>query len=104
MAARHVTRQHRLSHRELYNLEEITEPIDPHDAARQLDDERRLALLHELIGRLKPLDRQIVLLYLDDLDTTQISEVTGLAENHVGVKIHRAKRLLVQLYEGTSHD
>ena len=100
MAARHVTRQHRLSHRELLNLEEITEPIDPHDAARQLDDEQRLALLNKLIGQLKPLDRQIVLLYLDGLDSAQIGEVTGLSVSHVGVKIHRAKRLLVQLYEG----
>ncbi|WP_129642985.1 RNA polymerase sigma factor [Peristeroidobacter agariperforans] len=100
MAARHVTRRQRLSHRELCNLEEIIEPIDPHDAARQLDDEQRLGLLNTLIGQLKPLDRQIVLLYLDDLDTAQISEVTGLSMSHVGVKIHRAKRLLVQLYEG----
>lgn len=104
MAARHVARQHRLTRRELHNLEEISEPSDPHDATLVLDDEQRLALLHRLIEQLKPMDRQIVLLYLDDLDAAQISEVTGLAVNHVGVKIHRAKRILVRLYQGHHHD
>lgn len=104
IAARHVTRQHRIAWRELQTLEEITEPVDPHDATTELDDSKRLDLLHELIGKLKPIDRQIVLLYLDDLDIGQISEVTGLSANHIAVKIYRAKQLLLQLYRGLSHD
>lgn len=104
IAARHVSRQHRLALRELQTLEEISEPVDPHDAVAQLDDAKRLELLHELIGKLKPIDRQIVLLYLDGMDTPQISEVTGLATNHIAVKIHRAKRLLAQLYRGLGHE
>jgi RNA polymerase sigma-70 factor (ECF subfamily) len=104
IAARHVSRQHRLAQRELQSLEEINEPADPHDASSAVDGEMRLDLLSKLITRLKPIDRQVVLLYLDDLDATQISEVTGLSTNHVAVKIHRAKRLLMQLYEGSRHE
>jgi RNA polymerase sigma-70 factor (ECF subfamily) len=104
IAARHVSRQHRLALRELQTLEEITDPADPHDALSVVDDEIRLDLLNKLIARLKPIDRQIVLLHLDDLDAAQISEVTGLSANHVAVKIHRAKRLLVQLYEGSGYE
>jgi RNA polymerase sigma-70 factor, ECF subfamily len=104
VAARHVTRQRRLTSRELQTLEEITEPVDPHDSISVLDDEKRLALLHRLIGQLKPMDRQVLLLHLDDLDATQISEVTGLSVNHVAVRIHRATRLLVQLHEGSRHE
>jgi RNA polymerase sigma-70 factor, ECF subfamily len=104
IAARHVSRQHRLAIRELQTLEEIIEPADPHDATSELDDAKRLDLLNELISKLKPIDRQIVLLYLDGLDMAQISEVTGLSASHVAVKIHRAKQLLVQLYRGLSHE
>lgn len=104
IAARHVTRQHRLARRELQTLEEITEPVDPRDATSELDDVRRLDLLNKLIAKLKPIDRQIVLLYLDDLDLAQISEVTGLSTNHVGVKIHRAKQLLLQLHRVLAHE
>jgi RNA polymerase sigma-70 factor, ECF subfamily len=104
MTARHVTRQRRLAFRELQNLEEIPEPTDSHDALRALDDAEKLVHLNRLIGQLKPMDRQVVLLYLDDLDATQISEVTGLSISHVAVKVHRAKRLLSQLYRGVRHE
>lgn len=100
IAARHVSRQHRLTSRELQTLEDIVEPVDPHDATAVLDDAKRLEMLNVLIGKLKPIDRQVVVLYLDGMDTNQISEVTGLASNHVAVKLHRAKRLLAQLYRG----
>jgi RNA polymerase sigma-70 factor (ECF subfamily) len=104
MAARHVIRRHRIASRELQTLEEVTDLVDPYDSMSALDDEKRLALLHKLIGRLKPMDRQVILLHLDDLDATQISEVTGLSANDVAVKIHRARRLLVQLHEGSGHE
>lgn len=103
VAARHVSRQHRLALRELQTLDEISEPADPHDSMNVADDAGRLELLNKLISRLKPIDRQVILLHLDDLGAAQISEVTGLSASHVAVKIHRAKRLLVQLYEGSPH-
>lgn len=104
MAARHVHRQRRVALRELQNLEEIAEPPAPHDTYNTIDDEQRLALLNQLIARLKPLDRQVMLLYLDDLDAAQIGEITGLSANHVGVKVHRIKRLLAQMTTGSSHE
>ena len=104
MAARHVHRHRRVALRELQNLEEIDEPPAPHDTHSTIDDEQRLALLNQLIGRLKPLDRQVMLLYLDDLDAAQIGEITGLSANHVGVKVHRVKRLLAQMYRGPNHE
>lgn len=104
MAARHVHRHRRVALRELQNLEEIAELPAPHDTYGTIDDEQRLALMHELIDRLKPLDRQVLLLYLDDLDAAQIGEITGLSANHVGVKVHRIKRLLAQMYAGSTHE
>jgi RNA polymerase sigma-70 factor (ECF subfamily) len=104
IAARHVSRQKRIALRELQTLEELSEPVDPHDATTELDGANEFDLLHRLIGKLKPIDRQVVLLYLDDLDLGQISEVTGLSANHVAVKIHRAKQLLSQLFRGLGHE
>lgn len=104
MAARHVHRQRRVALRELQNLEEIAEPSAPHETDGTVDDEQKLALLNELIGRLKPLDRQVTLLYLDDLDAAQIGEITGLSASHVAVKVHRIKRLLARMYTGSSHE
>ena len=49
-----------------------------------------MALIHEL----KPLDRQVMLLYLEGLDGAEIGEVTGLSTANVATKIHRIKKIL----------
>src|SRR5690606_29774944 len=56
--------------------------------------ERLLATIH----RLKPADRQVMLLYLEDLTAAEIGEVTGLSPGAVSVRIHRLKTLLTQAH------
>ena len=57
---------------------------------RRIDLERVLGLVH----RLAPIDRQVMLLYLEDLDAQTIAEVTGLSAANVATKVHRIKALL----------
>jgi RNA polymerase sigma-70 factor (ECF subfamily) len=58
-----------------------------------------------MIQTLKPADRQIVLLYLEDLDAATIGEVTGLSPGAVATKIHRIKNILARRFEhGGRHD
>ena len=68
--------------------------------------DRRLALerLHGLIGRLRPLDRQIMLLYLERLDAATIAEITGLSAANVATKVRRIKQLLVQRFHERQND
>ena len=54
-----------------------------------------LARLMALIHQLKPPDRQLMLLYLDDLDAKEIGEITGLSPGAVATKIHRIKAVSV---------
>ena len=56
--------------------------------------ERLLATIH----RLPPADRQVMLLYLEDLSAAEIGEVTGLSANAVAVRIHRIKALLARKF------
>ena len=46
------------------------------------------------LNRLKPLDRQIILLYLEGEQAASIAEVTGLSPVNVAAKVHRIKALL----------
>jgi RNA polymerase sigma-70 factor, ECF subfamily len=67
-----------------------------------LDRRRALDRLQGLIGRLRPLDRQVMLLYLEELDAASIAEVTGLSAANVATKVRRIKQLLIQrFHEGT---
>jgi RNA polymerase sigma-70 factor (ECF subfamily) len=85
----------------LVGLEELEGVADERQGGSreaELDERRALARLLALILRLEPLDRQIILLYLEDVNAAGIGEVTGLSAGNVATKVHRIKRLLARLY------
>jgi len=47
-----------------------------------------------LIQRLKPLDRQIIISYLEGMDASSISDLTGLSPANISMKVHRIKKIL----------
>jgi RNA polymerase sigma-70 factor, ECF subfamily len=68
-----------------------------------LDRRRALERLHSVIRGLRPLDRQVILLYLEQLDAASIAEITGLSAANVSTKVRRIKQLLIRrFHEGTS--
>ena len=74
------------------------------DDDRTLDRQRALERLHGLIQGLRPLDRQVILLYLEQEDATSIAEITGLTSANVATKIHRIKQVLIrQFHAGADH-
>jgi RNA polymerase sigma-70 factor (ECF subfamily) len=74
-------------------------------AVENLDRSRTLERLYELIHKLKPLDRQVMLLYLEETDAASIAEITGLSAANVATKVHRLKQILVrQFHQGVPHE
>lgn len=71
---------------------ELTEMANLADA----DGEKRqmLAQLYEAIANLPPLDRAVIMMWLDEMSYEEIAEVTGLRKNTVGTRIRRAKEKL----------
>ena len=50
--------------------------------------------LRELIRQLKPIDRDVILLYLEGIDAASIGDVLGLSPDNVAQKVHRTKKVL----------
>ncbi len=65
-------------------------PEDTADAAVTLDR------LYALIWRLRPIDRQVLLLHLEDVEAAAAAEITGLTAGAIAVRIHRIKALLAR--------
>jgi len=62
----------------------------------------RLEAMYALIGALAPLDRALILLYLDDRSHAEMSDILGISETNVATKINRIKhRLRGQATAGT---
>jgi RNA polymerase sigma-70 factor (ECF subfamily) len=104
VAASHVIREHRVNSRTMVGLETLeTLPID-NDCERVADQRHALEKLLNLIQQLNPLDRQVMLSYLEDLDAASIAEITGVSPGNVATKIHRIKKVLAnRLHEGGNH-
>ena len=107
-ATSHVIRNRRAKSQALVSLEEIEEQgglaarDDNHPA---LEQTQILDRLYALIQNLNPLDRQVILLYLEGVDAASIGEVTGISAAYVATKIHRIKTVLVQHFRnGENHD
>jgi RNA polymerase sigma-70 factor (ECF subfamily) len=86
------------------SLEELSSVPDraegQHTANRRLNLDR----LSTLIQRLKPLDRQVIVCYLEDLDAASIGEITGLSPASVAMRIHRIKNVLSKWFHEGGND
>ena len=95
--------RHRHSRVRLVSLEDVDVPEAGPDRERAVDEQRAIARLQEFARRLRPIDRQILLLYLEGLDARQIGDVVGLSAGNVATKIHRIKKILMQrFHEGVA--
>jgi RNA polymerase sigma-70 factor (ECF subfamily) len=98
-AAKHVLRRCRTKPEVLVSLEEIPKPSHKQDA--DSGGKEALRELMEFIHLLKPPDRQLMLLYLEGVDSESIAEIIGLSAGNVRTKIHRLKTILArQFHEG----
>jgi RNA polymerase sigma-70 factor (ECF subfamily) len=98
VATGHVIRRRRTRNR-LVSIENIeTLPGSEHGelAAGQTEALERLSML---IQRLKPIDRQIIVSYLEGLDAHSMSEITGLSPANISMKVHRIKNILKRWFE-----
>ena len=98
-AASHVAASVRRRARDYVSLEAAETLASPH----QNSPEAHLALdrLMSLVQKLRPLDKQVMLLYLEGLEGLAIAEITGASPGSVATKIHRIKAVLArQFHQG----
>ena len=57
-------------------------------------DTQQVDMLHRRISRLRPFDRAIVLLWLEDLSYEEIGQIVGISEKNVSVRLFRIKEQL----------
>jgi len=103
VAASHVLRERRIFSN-LVSLEELEMLPDKDDSQFAADQRINLERLSMLIQQLKPLDRQVIISYLEGIDAASIGEITGLSPGNVAMRIHRIKNILARrFHEGGKH-
>lgn len=79
-------------------------PTNTPCSAEQVQHRDTIEQLYKAIHRLPKGDAALVLLYLDELSYREISEVLGISESNVGVKLNRAKKALSVLMNEESNE
>jgi len=64
---------------------------DSQDSEESTSKNEQLQAMYRCISILKPKDRSVILLVLDQEPYEQIAEIMGISENNLRVKIHRIK-------------
>ncbi len=60
-------------------------------------DSQQAEMLHKRIIRLQPLDRAIVLLWLEDISYEEIGAIIGITAKNVSVRLYRIRKQLKNL-------
>ena len=94
-AASYVIRRRRSRDGQWVGLDQVEETLG-RDESPAIDRRERLGRLLTLIQRLAPLDRQVILAYLEGMDAAAIGEITGLSAGNVATKVHRIKNVLAR--------
>lgn len=61
------------------------------------EDSRQIRLLYDRIHRLKPFDRAIVLLWLENMSYEEIGSIVGISTKNVSVRLYRIKEELKKM-------
>jgi len=102
-AASYVIRERRINS-QLVGLEAIEATLETHERPADIDRERALREVQQIILKLRPLDRQIIISYLEGMDGASIAEITGLTPANIAMKVHRIKKVLAhRVREEKSH-
>jgi RNA polymerase sigma-70 factor (ECF subfamily) len=97
-ASTHVLRARRRRSSQLVAIDDIEIAGEPADIDADIDEGRALARIAQLIQRLKPIDREVIILHLEGLSREEIGEIAGLSYSTVAIKIHRIKQLLARTF------
>jgi RNA polymerase sigma-70 factor (ECF subfamily) len=63
-------------------------------------DTRQIKMLYDRIHRLKPFDRAIVLLWLENMSYEEIAAIVGITVKNVSVRLFRIKEELKSMSNG----
>jgi RNA polymerase sigma-70 factor (ECF subfamily) len=80
-------------------IEEIEQLADIHSLSADIEQSDAIEKLNALIRKLPATDRQVLTLYLEDLDAASIAEITGLTPGGVATRISRLKAQLAKSFQ-----
>ena len=96
-----VSSQRKKTRREEVQMDELYATLYEDSPTEEIE---RYKLMYRLIGMLSPLDKSIVLMWIDGKSYEEIRSVTGLSRDSVASRLKRAKGKLADFYNKVKND
>lgn len=74
------------------------------DVSFRQDENENAWLLSQAIQQLTPIEKALVMLYLEEKSYQEIGEIMGITPSNVGVKLNRVKSKLEKIIKKNSHE
>lgn len=84
--------------------EQYVNLIKAENETDDIDNNKEIDMLHNCISKLALIDMIIMSLVLEEMSSKEIARITGLTDNNVRIRIHRAKESLKKLLEGGKNE
>jgi len=78
---------------------ELTTPISDQISEKSNNSSYDIEALYLAISQLRPLEKAMIVLHLEQLSYKEIAEIIGISEKNVSVKLVRVKEKLKQKYQ-----
>lgn len=95
-------KRRRAKHEKFFTLN-VSPEVSREHAAPPRNDEM-VAQLYAAIRQLPKLDASLALMHLDGLSYREMSEVLGITESNVGVKLNRIRKQLAEMLKGADDE
>lgn len=90
-----LTWRRKASRRHQVEMPSLEEELHPRTSGAPGSEE---AILDEFLASLNPVDRSVLILYMEGLTNPQIAEITGTSTGAIAVRIHRIKQAFKDRY------
>lgn len=95
-------KRRRAKHEKLFELNSTPEGPAEHSAPGR--DDELVGRLYAAIRQLPKPDVSLALMHLDGVSYREMSDVLGITENNVGVKLNRIRKQLAEMLKGAGHE
>lgn len=102
VAASYIDRERR-GRANSVSVEEIEHLPEARSLSADIEQSDAIEKLNALIRKLAATDRQVLTLYLEDLEAAAIAEITGLSPGAVATRISRLKAQLAKSFHETAN-
>lgn len=83
----------------LNSIEDIEHSLASGEFDQKIVNKNMLEKIKEILGTVKPIDREIFLLFLEGEAQKDIASITGLKESNISTKVSRVKKIISSIME-----